>query len=462
MMKNNKSVLTVAVVLLATIISLLFFSLDMKNCVIATVVTAIVMLVFIHGLCVYDLGFIFMPFMFYLDIGGAINTSVADGIIVLWLLSSIKEKKDNKLVNKDIICTRKYVLNFAITFMLIMLFSMVNIGKWQNDLFLQGCISIFKILVCLLYSMFTLYYVNIYGRERFLCVMAYSTLLFDVIMIVGVVAYTRGIDLGLTFQGTYRATGTFEDPNLAAAYLFIMISFAIVYFLEKKKYLLLGASIILTLVSVILTSSKGALVSVSISLVFILIVNLIRGKIGMAFKLITGYAFTAIILIVLYNNSLTVQQICEPIFNRFGELVGNIGEDHSLAHREFLWRTAFELGMTSPIIGIGVEQFRPAATQYTGESVWNIVHNTYLTFFCELGIIGLIAFFRIWIKNAWNHFMLIMSNDSSVFYLFSMICISVSMWSISLGNFRTLWVFMTFILYEYNHIIYDKKMLCNN
>lgn len=447
------------VVLFSAILEMIFISVGMMSGVIVVAVIAIITILYIQGLCFYDLGLILMPFMFYMNIGGAINTSVADFIIVIWLLGVMSSRSNSSMAYKNaaIASTKSYMMKFAMVFMGIMLVSMVNFIRWENALLLQAFVSIIKILVCLFYSLFTLFYIGVFGRKRFLCVMAYNTLFFDLLMIVGVVAYTRGIDLGLTFAGTFRATGTFEDPNLAAAYLFLMVSFAIVYFMEEKKYLLLGASILLTFVSVVLTSSKGALVAVVVGLSFILIANLIRGNGGMVLKLIIGYAIIAAILYYLYQHSSLVQQVCEPIFNRLEEFTSNVEGDHSLAHREFLWKTAFDLGMTEPILGIGVEQFRPAATQYTGQNVWNIVHNTYLTFFCELGIVGLIAFFSLWIKNAWNHFLLMRRKRSSVYYLFSIICVSVSMWSISLGNFRTLWVFMTFLLYEYNREVYSEE-----
>lgn len=453
---KRRTVQTLVVILFSAILEMVFISAGIMSGIITIAAIAIMTILYIQGLCFYDLGLILMPFMFYVNMGGAINTSVADLIIVIWLLGTMISRKNKTIIyhNTAITSTRSYMIKFAMVFMGIMLISMVNFIRWEDALILQAFISIIKIWVCLLYSLFTLFYINVFGRKRFLCVMAYNTLFFDFLMIVGVITYARGIDLGLTFAGTFRATGTFEDPNLAAAYLFLMVSFAIVYFMEEKKYLFLGGSILLTFISVFLTSSKGALVAVVVGLSLILIVNLARGNGGMVLRLIIGYAIMASILYYSYQNNSFVQQVCEPIFNRFEEFTSNVEGDHSLAHREFLWRTAFELGKTEPIFGIGVEQFRPAATQYTGQHVWNIVHNTYLTFFCELGIVGLIIFFRLWIKNAWNHFLLMRRKRSSVYYLFSMICVSVSMWSISLGNFRTLWVFMTFLLYEYNREIY--------
>ena len=75
--------------------------------------------------------------------------------------------------------------NFAsgmMIFMGIMVVSLVNIVRWQNPLLLQGFISIFKILVCLFYSLFILYYLDIFGRKRFLCIMSYSILFFDLLI----------------------------------------------------------------------------------------------------------------------------------------------------------------------------------------------------------------------------------------------------------------------------------------
>lgn len=423
-----------------------------------SIICALISIIFslnLYGIKLYDLGLILMPFMFYLNIGGAVNTSLADFIIAFWSLSVL-----HKLINNDkescsieILKTKKYIIKYSFIFICIMTISLVNFIRWDNATLFQPILSIVKIIICFLYALFTLDYIGKYGRDRFLRILAYCTVFFDLLMISGVFLYTVGIDIGLTFAGTFRATGTFEDPNLAAAYLFIMYSFSAVYFTESKKKVMFALATFLTFISVLLTSSKGAMVAMLFGLVFLLIVNLVKNNYSMFFKLLIGYCLLFVVLVYLYNKIPFVREICEPIFTRLGEFTSNVSGDHSLAHREYLWKTAFDLGMTSPVIGIGVELFRPAASQYTGENVWNIVHNTYLTFFCELGILGFFSFFRLWIKNIWNHFRLLKVNKASVFYLFSMLCVSVSMWSISLGNFRMLWIFMTFLLYEYNRTV---------
>lgn len=456
--EKNKSIF--GIILIAIILEGMFWRIQNIMGIVGIAVMTLGTIFYLLEMHIYDLVLILMPCMFYLNIGGSVNTSLADIIIIIWLLGEMSGRHYTGKIRKNsaITQTRIYMMRYAVIIIGIMMISMVNFIRWENVFLIQALVSIFKILVCMLYSLFTLFYIDIYSRKRFLCVMAYSTLFFELLMIVGVVAYTQGIDLGLTFAGTFRATGTFEDPNLASAYLFLMFSLASAYFIEEKKCFLLGMTFLLTVVGVTLTSSKGALVALVAGSILILLVNIIRGNRKIALILFMVFLFLCGVFYFCYRNIYYVQLICAPIFARLHEFTGNIGGDQTLQFRQFLWKTAFKLGMLEPILGVGVEQFRPAATQYTGEYVWNIVHNTYLTFFCELGVVGFIAFFRLWIKNAWNHFILMKKNISSVFYVFSIICVSVSMWSISLGNFRTLWVFMTFMLYEYNR----QKVLVGN
>ena len=181
------------VVLFSAILEMIFISVGMMSGVIVVAVIAIITILYIQGLCFYDLGLILMPFMFYMNIGGAINTSVADFIIVIWLLGAMSSRSNSSMAYKNaaIASTKSYMMKFAMVFMGIMLVSMVNFIRWENALLLQAFVSIIKILVCLFYSLFTLFYIGVFGRKRFLCVMAYNTLFFDLLMIVGVVAYTR-------------------------------------------------------------------------------------------------------------------------------------------------------------------------------------------------------------------------------------------------------------------------------
>ncbi|MEH7180550.1 O-antigen ligase family protein [Neobacillus vireti] len=324
-------------------------------------------------------------------------------------------------------------------------------------MFLESLVSIFKIVICLIYALLTLKYISIYGKDRFLKISTYTYLVFLILMILGVIAYSFGLDLGLTFAGTFRASGTFEDPNLAASYVFIMISFLMTYFSTKRNYFMFFMGIILFIVAIMLTASKGALVSLSIASISIFLLLLFLGRIKSAILQVILYGICFFILFIIYSESYLVQTIVEPIFNRWEEFTGNMAEDHSFEHRKFLWDTAFQLGMNNPLLGIGVEQFRAAASQTTGLNIWNIVHNTYLTFFSELGLVGLISFIWIWLYLILKGLKNIKLNKYLIFYLFSVFAILVSMYSISLGNFRAIWVFIAYLVYELTSIDYSKN-----
>ena len=53
--------------------------------------------------------------MFYLNIGGAVNTSVADFIIVIWLLGTRSSRENGSIIyqNTAITYTKSYMMKFA-------------------------------------------------------------------------------------------------------------------------------------------------------------------------------------------------------------------------------------------------------------------------------------------------------------------------------------------------------------
>ena len=168
---KRKAVQTLMVVVLSAILEMLFISVGMTEGIIAVAAIAVITILYIQGLCFYDLGLIFMPFMFYLNIGGAVNTSVADFIIVIWLLGTRSSRENGSIIyqNTAITYTKSYMMKFAMAFMGIMLVSMLNFIRWENALILQAFVSVIKILVCLLYSLFTLF-ISAHSEENDFCV----------------------------------------------------------------------------------------------------------------------------------------------------------------------------------------------------------------------------------------------------------------------------------------------------
>lgn len=411
----------------------------------------------------FDYFIILVPVMFYIRIPFTVNASVAD-IVLIALIFIFCFKRSNSTIVSSIdlaqIKSKRLVIYYGVGLIVIMILSLVNIFRLDAPLVLESFVAIFKIVICLIYAIFTLKYLKLYGKERFLMVNTYTAVAFSLVMIVGVMAYKGGLDLGLTFSGTFRATGTFEDPNLAATYLFIMSAFVFSYFSMKKKYIALLFSFILILVAIILTASKGALVSLSVGLFLTLFIMFFRGKIVQGMKVFTVILFGFTFLLIIITNTEWAKEVTDPIFERYGEFTNNLSEDHSLTHRKFLWDIAFELGLNNPILGVGIEQYRPAASELTGVRIWNIVHNTYLTFWSELGIIGFMAFIWIWVFILIKNIKYLRIYRYSTFYLFSIIAVSIAMYSISLGNFRVFWMFIAFLIYEIYSL--ENKNLVNN
>ena len=431
--------------ILLVVISAIFFESIIPILTIAPFI--IIFIVKLYKIYMYDLVIILLPVMFYIHIPFTINISMADFIMPFLFYryflykSNDESKKEKKTMN--------IILKYGLILIWIMGISLINLVRiLENALLLQAIASIAKIVICLAYAMITLKYLIRSGSHRFLKVWYYAGMGFCMLMIVGVVAYYNGIDLGLTFEGTFRATGTFEDPNLAASHLFLIFSFITAYCLKNKKYVRLIISILIIVGCILLTSSKGALVSFACGSVALFTILISKGNLKTVFKLAILYTVLFTTIILLYNKYEFVREILEPIFNRLEEFTGNVQEDHSLSHRAFLWNTALELGMKYPILGVGVEQFRPAASILTGTHIWNIVHNTYLTFWAETGILGLLAFLWLYINIFFRAIIKLKENKCIPLYLFSMCTIAVSMYSVSLQNFRVLWVFLAYLVYE--------------
>lgn len=445
--KRNKvkiNNLLIALILLVITLAISFKSIIPVMIISPFIVTFIVNL---YKINMYDLITILLPVMFYIHVPFTINVSVSDFIMpfLFYNYFAYRSNYENETEKKAM----NIILKYGLILIWIMGISLINLFMILNDaLLFQAIASIAKIVICFMYAMITLKYLISNGSERFLKVWYYAGMGFCILMIVGVIAYSKGIDLGLTFAGTFRATGTFEDPNLAASYLFLIFSFVTTYCFKKKKYIRLLISILIIFICILLTSSKGALVSFTCTLVALVIISILKCDFKTVFKLVVMITILYITISLLYNKYEFIREMLEPIFTRLEEFTGNIQGDQSLSHRAFLWDTALELGMKYPILGVGVEQFRPTATILTGTNVWNIVHNTYLTFWAETGILGITAFLWLPINIFFRLIRQLEKNKCIPFYLFSVCAIAVSMYSVSLQNFRVLWVFISYLVYE--------------
>lgn len=451
--KNNRKLINI----LVTIIVLLniFIYLFLQSKIIFWLLIILVGYLFIinNSIMLFDIVIILMPIMFYMYIPFTINISVADFLMPPLIYYHLLKKKTNFKQKKIL----DIMIRYGIIMCWIMAISIINLINLESSSILKAIVAISKILICLSYGVITINHIIENGRERFLKISFYSSLIFCLVLIIGVIAYNSGVDLGLTYD--FRATGTYEDPNLASAHLFLVCAFGIAYCINKNKKIITILYINLIFICILLTSSKGALVAIVSSIIMLFIINIIIGNIKVTIRIISIISITLTILFSIYLSFPMSKEILNPIKDRITNFTQDVSTDRGFQERENLWSIAFELGSEKPILGIGVEQFIPAAREIKKENIHNIPHNTYLTFFAETGIIGLISFLWLPLLIFIKILTKIKKNKLYNIYLFSFISILISMFSINLQNFRVLWVFIAYMVYEIWYVDDNKNTL---
>lgn len=200
-----------------------------------------------------------------------------------------------------------------------------------------------------------------------------------VISILGIIQYFTFMYLPLRFWGTgeevLRITSVFEYPNALALYLAPLIAFFVSVFwsnqeLFGKKTAIMG--ILVMIVALIMTFSRGAWIGLFAGIVFLLFVKL--GKLK-----VLGIA--GVVLAILLSLPMTRDR-----------LLLTARDPSSFAHVELMNAAINKIG-SNPIFGNGLFGFRHTLTEqnFSGE-ILNYPHNIFLSFWLEMGILGLMTF----------------------------------------------------------------------
>lgn len=173
--------------------------------------------------------------------------------------------------------------------------------------------------------------------------------------------------------------GKEADPNyLAATFIFpVMILFHNILKGKKKKSQFF--LIVILLISVVMTGSRGALLSI---LVGGLIVYLWENHSVKHF-----FAGIAIMIIAL-----VAYQLLPDYFASRYSIAGISNDNGSNYLRINLWNTCYEIFQSSPILGRGGNSMLNLGTQY-GAYMRLMAHSTYLDTLADYGLIGGVLFF---------------------------------------------------------------------
>lgn len=208
-----------------------------------------------------------------------------------------------------------------------------------------------------------------------------------VIICAGIVTASDLIINGQNFFGNVIASRLSldddSDPNYFA--MSLIVPFFIAYNLIYKKgwYKLLSMITVGVIgYAVLLLASRGGILAIFCGVVISLFIN-------KKYKVLLFFVVT-----VAYILSMVAQELERFSFDHIMERGG--------AGRTNIWMVAVEMIKDNFINGVGLNNFTKRYNEYAAmsssgfsEGTYRAVHNGYLEIFCELGIVGLIAYFNI-------------------------------------------------------------------
>lgn len=176
-----------------------------------------------------------------------------------------------------------------------------------------------------------------------------------------------------------RITGPFATSNVFGRYLMLMIIFGVALYphLGRALRVALGAALVLSLVFLLLTYTRTALIGTAIG---VLVVGLFQSK-----RLLFGLFVLAICALVL------VPQLS----SRFTQLAdapttaADVESRNTLTWRINYWTEVLPLANSSPVTGIGL-----TSTQFTTDEAKQ-PHNDFVRAYVETGLIGFCAYLAV-------------------------------------------------------------------
>ena len=210
-----------------------------------------------------------------------------------------------------------------------------------------------------------------------------------------------GIDKHLWVQDVQsRVFSTLGQPNWLAAYLCILLPFALHKFLFAKTFLQKFSFLFLVsnfYICLLFTKSKSGLIAAIISLAVYFIINLFQKT--NFWLLVSSFSFLVILSLTINNpikDFFIKPNISQPVSQNTSL---NITPSEDI--RKIVWQGSLDLWRAFPLFGTGPETFgftyywtRPASHNLTSE--WDFLykkaHNEYLNYLATTGTFGFLSY----------------------------------------------------------------------
>lgn len=250
---------------------------------------------------------------------------------------------------------------------------------------------------------FLVYFINVVdSRKRFHLVFIPICIAFFYPLLIGTYQ-------SMIFPEGLRVRSKLMNYNEFGAYIsFYIMVFTGVFFCIKNQAVKVAAAMIIVAAFFVLlnTYSRGALIAFGLSMLVYIYLKLPKAK-RLYFPLAAGLILLIIIpYFVLFGGA--------TYLDRFTELSGD-SVDFAALSRLGLWRSSIKLFQTSPLIGIGLNNYEVRYPQYDPfygigkrKTRHRVAHNIYLNTLAEHGIVGfsfliiIISVFWVNLKNLYK------------------------------------------------------------
>ncbi|MBM3254283.1 MAG: hypothetical protein FJZ16_08530 [Candidatus Omnitrophica bacterium] len=255
-------------------------------------------------------------------------------------------------------------------------------------------ISILEILRLLMYVGVFYLVVNNFDRRMGFRLVATVIIMGAVISLLGLAQYSLGFNHSWWKPENFLAS-TYVNHNHFAGYLEMAIPLAIAVVLGLKKeraasiikFLSLRVGLLLAIVAMLvaflLSQSRGAWISLTISLIVMNVV-LIKKR---ALPKISLYVLILFIFIAVAYMAAGTDDVAQRLRS-----VEQINNESFLSGREKMWQGSVEMIKANPIIGTGIGTFEWGFPRYRPEGLnvrANFAHNDYLHMMTEMGLLAL-------------------------------------------------------------------------
>ena len=249
------------------------------------------------------------------------------------------------------------------------------------------------------------------GQTKAIKNLIYSILATATLTALYAILERMGIDKNIWVQDVQnRVFSTLGQPNWLSAYLIALLPLSLFGLINSKNIyprFLYGFLSFLFLTAILFTRSQSGIGATAIILVLFAIIASIQKK---KTKLLPVLALLLIAALIFKSSAVsqTIQSLnkINPFYSDTATIITEenktrVGGSNSMAIRRVVWQGAIELGKKYPFFGTGVETFgysyywvRPAIHNLTSEDnfLYNKAHNEYLNFLATTGFFGLTTY----------------------------------------------------------------------